>query len=154
VVTPESLEIVYDMIDGFTEEQYEEAMDSVFDAQPFLLQFLVGHSEGWVQAQATTLSFMLFKAYEAEHPGKSIKVERADIDAAFDQAKSWMAYGPVETEPTMLNFITESVTRLFENGIRLSLGEQSDILLLIKTVVLALDQAWGNGHYDNSRQLH
>jgi hypothetical protein len=55
-----------------------------------------------------------------------------------------MAHGPYETEPTLLTFITESVIRLLENGIRLSSGEQSDILLLIKTVVLALDRAWGN----------
>ena len=144
MVARNSLEMVYDMIDGFTEEQYEEAIRSVFDAQPFLLEFLVGHSEGWIQAQATSLSFFLFKAYETEHPGKSITVEREDIEAAFDQAKAWMAYGPYETEPTLLTFITESVIRLLENGIRLSSGEQSDILLLIKTVVLALDRAWGN----------
>jgi hypothetical protein len=149
VITRESMEKFSEMIDGFTEERYEQSVASVFDAQPDVLEFLVSCTEGWVQAEAISLSFCVFKAYEAEYPGKAVRVEREDLEAVFHQAKAWMAQlespyeedPPAEAEPFLLNYIVEHLTTLHQKGVALSRAEHNDILLLVKTVILALDRA-------------
>jgi len=121
----------------------------LYDFQPDVLEFLVSRTEGWVQAQSISLSFCVFKVYEEEHPGKAVRVKREDFEVAFDQAKTWMAQlegpdmddAPNETDPFLLSYIIERLSPFFEDGTKLSSAEEIEILLLVKTVMVALDRA-------------
>ena len=48
---------------------------------------------------------------------------------------------PNETEPFLLSYIIERLSPFFEDGTKLSSAEEIEILLLVKTVMVALDRA-------------
>jgi hypothetical protein len=125
-----------------------------------VLEFLVGLNDGQgrILEQAILLSFFVFKAYEAEHPGKVVTVKRKDFEVVFDQAKTWMAQlespdmadAPAETEPFLLTYIIGHLKTPFEDGTKLTTAEQHDILLNVKTVMLALDRVAGRRSAEDS----
>lgn len=139
------------MIDGLTDEELDQALGRVLDTQPVVLEFLVGlcHGKKRILEQAIFLSFFVFMAYEAEHPGKVVTVKREDFAVVFDQAKTWMAQlespgmadAPAETEPFLLTYIIADLKTPFEGGTKFTLAEQHDILLNVRAVMFALDRA-------------
>jgi len=96
-------------MDALTSEQLAQSYDRFFQAQPHVLQFLVGISGNIdrIHELVMHLSFLIFKAYEAEYPGEAVTVKREDFEAVWNQARSWIAqfFSPhtaddlVETEP-------------------------------------------------------
>ena len=66
MITTKSVNKINEEIDGLTDEQLDQAIDRLFDAQPEVLAFLDGFSrgDGEILELATLLSFFVFKAYE------------------------------------------------------------------------------------------
>ena len=138
-------------MDALTSEQLDQSYDRFFQAQPHLLQFLVrltgDHDR--IHELVMHLSFLVFKSYEAEYPGEAVTVKREDFEAVWNQARSWIAqfFSPhttddhVETEPILLTYFINLLETPLKDGTQYTASEQRDVLFVVKTVMLALEQA-------------
>jgi hypothetical protein len=155
VITARSVNRVNEEIDGLTDEQLGEAIDRLFDAQPEVVPFLKSFSnrDGGIQELATLLSFFVFKVYETEYPGKAATVKREDLESVLDEAKSWIAEldrpeardnPPPESEPILMAYLMKNLdTHLnsLDGEARLAGYRQRVLLMMMKTIILALDRA-------------
>ena len=95
------------------------------------------------------LSFLIFKAYEAEYPGEAVTVKREDFEAVWNQARSWIAqfFSPhtaddlVETEPILLTYFINLLETPLKDGTHYTTSEKRNVLFVVKIVMLALEQA-------------
>jgi hypothetical protein len=156
VITAKSVNKANEEIDGLTDEQLDQAIDRLFGDQPEVLGFLEGYGlgDGEIQELAILLTYFVFKASEAENPGKAATVKREDFESVFDEATAWMAelerpeaidYPPPESEPFLFGYIiknlNEHLTTPREDGTPYTGYDQRVILMAIKMVVLALERA-------------
>ena len=111
---------VNEEIDGLTDEQLDEAIDRLFDAQPEILPFLNRFDNGdeRILELATLLSFFVFMVYDAEYPGKTETVRGEDLESALDEAMTWIAEldrpesrdnPPPESEPILMVYLMKSL---------------------------------------------
>ena len=112
MITAKSVNKANEEIDRLTDEQLDQAIDRLFGDQPEVLSFLEGYGlgDGEIQELATLLTYFVFKASEAENPGKAATVKREDFESVFDEATAWMAelerpeaidHPPPESEPLL-----------------------------------------------------
>jgi hypothetical protein len=152
VITPQSINKANEEIDGLTDEQLDDAIDRLFDAQPDVEALLVSASKRQVRIleRGLFLSFFVFKAFEVEYPGKAVKVEAEDLESVFDETSAWMAQlkrsgsvdnPPPEAEPVLMAYIIQNLNEPDGDGTPHASYEQHILLLMVKTVVLALTRA-------------
>jgi hypothetical protein len=93
VITAKSVNKANEEIDGLTDEQLDQEIDRLFGDQPEVLSFREGYGlgDGEIQELAILLTYFVFKASEAENPGKAATVKLEDFESVFDEATAWMA---------------------------------------------------------------
>jgi len=151
VITAESVNKAEEEIDGLTAEQLDPAIERLLDAQPVVKEYLVGFSNGEVRILelVLVLSFFVFKAYEAEYPGKPPRMKRDDFESIIDVANAWidqldstgMPDPRPEAEPVLLMFIIESLNNPRWDTTRYTAREQRHGLAIVNMVILALNRA-------------
>ena len=141
VISANSLHKASKVIGGSTKEQLDRTFARFFQAQPLVLEFIVrlsGHRDR-IHDMVMQLSVFVFKAYEAEYPGKTGTLKREDFLPGYDRAKSWAAEfingathdSVVKTEPFLLTYFVETLGKPLEDGTEYSTQEEHDIILII-----------------------
>jgi hypothetical protein len=142
MIAVETVLMARELIKASTKEQFDEWIRWFFDTQPDVLDFLVERTRGRkenIRELALFLALFIFKAYDLEHPGKTVTPSRTDLAVALDQMTDWMrrlggdgfADSHRETEPFLLilslrNWKNLSTTELYSITSRKtrSLGSQ------------------------------
>jgi hypothetical protein len=152
MIAVETVLMARELIKASTEEQFDEWISWFFDTQPDVLDFIVERTRGRTEnicELALFLALFIFKAYDLEHPGKTVTPSRADLAVALDQMTDWMrrlggdgfADSHRETEPFLLIFVVKELEAPLDDGTALDQLEKDELLGIAKTVILALELA-------------
>jgi hypothetical protein len=157
MVTEEAVEKACSEVGEYTDEHMVSEFDRFFRAQPAVCEFIVDltHESGHkIQELSLFLSYMIFKAAEAEQPGTAITVTPADVETAYRETESWMvnmsesesgemrpaiaASLQRDTEPYLLQYVISELNEPMEDGGELNDEEKGEVFFVLKTVISCL----------------
>src|SRR5262245_8205623 len=95
MVTNETVERACNEVSTFTEDQITAKFERFFKNQPNLCDFIVDLTNDngqQIQELSLFLSYMVFKAVEADQPTAIGTVSQANIEAAFKQSEAWIEH--------------------------------------------------------------
>jgi hypothetical protein len=163
MISGQSVEKACSEVGEYSDEQMVDEFDRFFRAQPAICDFVVEltHESGQkVQELSLFLSYMVFKAIEADTSGSVTKATPETIEAGYRETESWMeriseAEGTElqpaitaslqrDAEPHLLQYVISELNEPMEDGTDLNDEEKGEVFFVVKTVIESLrDQSRG-----------
>jgi hypothetical protein len=163
MISSQSVEKACSEVGEYSDEQMVDEFDRFFRAQPAICDFVVEltHESGQkVQELSLFLSYMVFKAIEADTSGSVTKVTPETIEAGYRETELWMeriseAEGTElqsaitaslqrDAEPHLLEYVISELNEPMEDGTELNDEEKGEVFFVVKTVIESLkDQSNG-----------
>jgi len=163
MISGQSVEKACSEVGEYSDEKMVDEFDRFFRAQPAICDFVVEltHESGQkVQELSLFLSYMVFKAIEADVSGSVTKVTPETIEAGYRETESWMeriseAEGTElqasisaslqrDAEPHLLQYVISELNEPMEDGTELNDEEKGEVFFIVKTVIESLkDQSRG-----------
>ena len=163
MISGQSVEKACSEVGEYSDEKMVDEFDRFFRAQPAICDFVVEltHESGQkVQELSLFLSYMVFKAIEADVSGSVTKVTPETIEAGYRETESWMeriseAEGSElqsaitaslqrDAEPHLLQYVISELNEPMEDGTELNDEEKGEVFFVVKTVIESLkDQSRG-----------
>jgi hypothetical protein len=157
MITGESVAKACSEVGEYTDEHMVSEFDRFFRAQPAVCEFIVDltHESGQkIQELSLFLSYMVFKAVEAEHPISPVRVTPDDIEGAYRETESWMSklseaenadVQPAiaaslehDTEPYLLQYVISELNEPMEDGSELNDEEKGEVFFVLKTIIACI----------------
>jgi hypothetical protein len=150
MISAESIAKVRDAINGLTDAQFKREFDRFLDTQSLVLNYFfeksVPNEKGMLDFVVKS-SFMIWKCYEAEPPGKTITVGWQHLEAAIDDMKAWWSrlhaeidhLDPKEMEPLLRHILVE--IHALSQDVKLSSKEKDRLIKVMKSIMLAFERA-------------
>src|SRR2546426_289722 len=157
MISSESLAKACSEVGKYSDEQMVGEFDRFFRAQPAICDFIVEstHESGQkVQELSLFLSYMIFKAVEAETAGSVTKVGPETIEAGYRETESWMerisdadaaklqasiaASLQRDAEPYLLQYVISELNEPMDDGSELNDEEKGEVFFVAKTIIESL----------------
>jgi hypothetical protein len=152
MISGESITKVCNAIDGLTDEQFKGEFDRFLDTQSVLSYFFeqAVPNEKEMLDFVVYQSFIVWKCYETDHPGKTITVGWQDLEAAVDDAKAWWSRLEAEADhldsnelEPLLRRILRELYALSRDAGELRSKEKDRVIKVMKTILFAIERATG-----------
>jgi hypothetical protein len=150
MISGESITRACDAIDGLTDEQFKREFDRFLDTQSVLTHFFeqAVPNEHQMLDFVVYSSFIVWKCYEADDPGKAITVGWQHLEPAVDDMKGWWSrlqddydhLDSKEMEPLLRHILLE-LHALSQDVSELRSKEKDRVIKVMKAIMFAIERA-------------
>jgi hypothetical protein len=164
MIKVDSVEKACSEVGEYSDEKMVDEFDRFFSAQPAICDFVVElthESDIKVQELSLFLSYMIFKAIEADTADAVKKVTPEIIEAGYRNTESWIErlseIGGTELqasivsnlqkddEPHLLQYVISELNEPMEDGSELNDEEKGEVFFVVKTVIESLKNQSSKG---------